>query len=205
MDERAALLKAICENPDDDTPRLVFADWLQENGEEARAEFIRLQVRHAERLRHAAPNTEKFARRARELWLEHGVQWRADLPAANWLKWHDAFFRGFVERVTVASDTELVRHAEVVFGQPIRQLVITNFEGANGFAELAGLARLRVLTLVNRRVTVKAVAELLRCNSFSETMMLLCFFGPNESEKELRKAFGARLHLLDVDSVSVPR
>ncbi|MCI0700590.1 MAG: TIGR02996 domain-containing protein [Planctomycetia bacterium] len=44
MNEREALLKAICENPDDDTPRLVFADWLQENGDEARAEFIRAQI-----------------------------------------------------------------------------------------------------------------------------------------------------------------
>jgi len=40
MTERDALLRAVCENPDDDTPRLVFTDWLQENGEEERAEFI---------------------------------------------------------------------------------------------------------------------------------------------------------------------
>ena len=33
MTEREALLRAVCENPDDDTPRLVFADWLDENGE----------------------------------------------------------------------------------------------------------------------------------------------------------------------------
>jgi uncharacterized protein (TIGR02996 family) len=43
MDERAALVAAIAANPDDDTPRLAFADWLQEHGEESRAEFIRLQ------------------------------------------------------------------------------------------------------------------------------------------------------------------
>jgi uncharacterized protein (TIGR02996 family) len=40
MTERDALLRAECANPDDDTPRLVFAEWLQENGEEARAEFM---------------------------------------------------------------------------------------------------------------------------------------------------------------------
>jgi uncharacterized protein (TIGR02996 family) len=44
MNEREAFLLAICENPDDDTPRLVFADWLQEHGDEARAEFIRVQI-----------------------------------------------------------------------------------------------------------------------------------------------------------------
>src|SRR5215212_7800179 len=36
-------LAAINANLDDDTPRLVFADWLQENGDEPRAEFIRIQ------------------------------------------------------------------------------------------------------------------------------------------------------------------
>ena len=29
-------------NPADDTVRLAFADWMQENGEEDRAEFVRL-------------------------------------------------------------------------------------------------------------------------------------------------------------------
>jgi uncharacterized protein (TIGR02996 family) len=31
-DSEAAFLHAICEHPDDDTPRLVFADWLTEQG-----------------------------------------------------------------------------------------------------------------------------------------------------------------------------
>lgn len=47
MDEEAALLRAICEHPDEDTPRLVFADWLQEQGgplENAWAGAIRAQV-----------------------------------------------------------------------------------------------------------------------------------------------------------------
>ena len=42
--ERAAFMRAIRERPADNTPRLVFADWLQENGDEPRAEFIRAQV-----------------------------------------------------------------------------------------------------------------------------------------------------------------
>lgn len=43
MTEREAFIAAVAENPDDDTGRLAFADWLQENGEDARAEFVRLQ------------------------------------------------------------------------------------------------------------------------------------------------------------------
>jgi uncharacterized protein (TIGR02996 family) len=38
-----AFLEAIKESPDDDTPRLILADWLRENGDEARGEFIALQ------------------------------------------------------------------------------------------------------------------------------------------------------------------
>jgi uncharacterized protein (TIGR02996 family) len=47
MDEEAAFLRAICNNPDDDTPRLVFADWLAERGgavNSAWANGIRAQV-----------------------------------------------------------------------------------------------------------------------------------------------------------------
>ncbi len=39
----AGFLSAICADPADDTPRLVLADWLDDNGEAERAEFIRLQ------------------------------------------------------------------------------------------------------------------------------------------------------------------
>jgi uncharacterized protein (TIGR02996 family) len=46
MNPEAAFLRAIAENPDEDLPRLLYADWLEEQGsaeEQARAEFIRLQ------------------------------------------------------------------------------------------------------------------------------------------------------------------
>jgi uncharacterized protein (TIGR02996 family) len=42
--EKIAFLAAICAQPDDDTARLVYADWLEEfGGEPERAEFIRVQ------------------------------------------------------------------------------------------------------------------------------------------------------------------
>jgi uncharacterized protein (TIGR02996 family) len=47
MDDEAAFLRAICEHPDEDTPRLVFADWLTEQGgavNVAWANGIRAQV-----------------------------------------------------------------------------------------------------------------------------------------------------------------
>jgi uncharacterized protein (TIGR02996 family) len=43
LSQHEAFLRAIFDAPDDDTPRLVYADFLQENGEEDRAELIRVQ------------------------------------------------------------------------------------------------------------------------------------------------------------------
>lgn len=44
--ERTALLRTIIDEPGNDTPRLVYADFLEENaGESERAEFIRNQIR----------------------------------------------------------------------------------------------------------------------------------------------------------------
>ena len=43
MTTREGLMAAILAAPDDDLPRLVFADWLEENGEADHAEFIRVQ------------------------------------------------------------------------------------------------------------------------------------------------------------------
>jgi uncharacterized protein (TIGR02996 family) len=48
MSDEAALLSAIIHHPDEDTPRLAYADWLDENDDPDRAEFIRVQIRLAD-------------------------------------------------------------------------------------------------------------------------------------------------------------
>jgi uncharacterized protein (TIGR02996 family) len=47
MSSPAPFLAAIASNPDDDLPRLVYADWLDEHDQPDRAEFIRLQCHSA--------------------------------------------------------------------------------------------------------------------------------------------------------------
>src|SRR5262249_40896996 len=47
MTHDTAFLAAIRENPEDDAVRLVYANWLEERGDAARAEFIRLQCESA--------------------------------------------------------------------------------------------------------------------------------------------------------------
>lgn len=200
MNERDALVRAICDNPDDDTPRLVFADWLQEHGEEARAEFVRVQVRFAELLRHGVPDADGLGARARELWQKHKGAWLAEMPSIKGLKWHDAFFRGFVEYATIASDAELVQHADAVFGQPIRQLVVKKFKGVPGFSAIPGLSRLKVLTLVSASTGANEVDELLRWDGLSESAVLCCHFNfaraGSKDERRLQAKFGSRYRVL---------
>lgn len=43
MSEHPGFWQEIIANPDDDTPRLIYADWLEEQGEIQRADFIRTQ------------------------------------------------------------------------------------------------------------------------------------------------------------------
>ena len=47
MDIQAAFLSDIAANVEDDAPRLVYADWLDENGDPDRAQFIRVQCQLA--------------------------------------------------------------------------------------------------------------------------------------------------------------
>lgn len=64
--DRDALLAAVRASPDDDTPRLVLADWLDDHGEPDFAAFIRLEI---ERDRHDfnSPIWHELNRRARPL------------------------------------------------------------------------------------------------------------------------------------------
>jgi uncharacterized protein (TIGR02996 family) len=95
MDHAGVFLEAIREAPDDDAPRLIYADWLDEHGEHDRAAFIRAQVRLAA-LDPADPARLDLDEEARDLLAVHEGEWTADLPPEvdTW-----QFRRGFVEKV----------------------------------------------------------------------------------------------------------
>jgi uncharacterized protein (TIGR02996 family) len=70
-----ALLAAIILHPHEDTPRLVYADWLQEHGDEERAEFIRAEceiARHCEMHRPRIA-TAADTKRQQELFIRENV------------------------------------------------------------------------------------------------------------------------------------
>jgi uncharacterized protein (TIGR02996 family) len=88
-------LAAINAHLDDDTPRLVFADWLQENGDEPRAEFVRLQCAAARGDTSAAKRADALLKGHRTRWLRGLPKWCIDQPGGC------VFRRGFVAAMTV--------------------------------------------------------------------------------------------------------
>src|SRR5262245_17786546 len=91
---REAFLQAIIDDPDDDTPRLIFADWLDEHGDPERAEFIRLQCE----IEHLLPGDSRrpvLEDRIDDLLAEHEMDWLGPADALGTWEWR----RGFVEEV----------------------------------------------------------------------------------------------------------
>jgi uncharacterized protein (TIGR02996 family) len=103
MSDEKALLAAILANPDEDTPRLVYADWLQEHGDAsglARAEFIRLQIEAAQ-LPEDDRRRAALTKRYRELARHHQTTWKREFNENHGGK-HlvGEFQRGFITRLT---------------------------------------------------------------------------------------------------------
>jgi uncharacterized protein (TIGR02996 family) len=92
MSDEEGLLAAIWEHPHDDTPRLVYADWLDEHDQHERARFIRLQCEIA-RLAPDDPRLSELRRREGGLWTAHRKVYREGLPER--LR-QFPFHRGFV-------------------------------------------------------------------------------------------------------------
>src|SRR5947208_75618 len=94
--EVMAFLAAAKKRPDDDSPRLVLADWLEEHGDvddAGRAELVRAQCELA-RLSPGQPRAAELRQRERELLARHKRAWIGQL-ADRKLGWH--FVRGLAE------------------------------------------------------------------------------------------------------------
>jgi uncharacterized protein (TIGR02996 family) len=165
MTHDEAFLQAIRDEPGSDAPRLIYADWLEEHGDEARAEFIRAQC---ERVR---PDTEPgrasaLEARAAELLNEHWGAWVGPLRSLvgkggdrlgeAWMygNYHPAgltkFRRGFVEDITLRAGAFLAHAAALFRRAPVRRLRL--WGAGPRAAELAAspyLAEVAVLEFVD--------------------------------------------------------
>src|SRR5262249_3928589 len=96
MTRDEAFLQAILEDPEDDTPRLVYADWLEENGQPERGEFIRIQI-ELEPMAEDDPRRPDLQKRGQGLLNAHGRAWLEEVTA--WGRKYALFRRGFVHEV----------------------------------------------------------------------------------------------------------
>lgn len=121
-----ALRRVICEQPAEDTPRLVYADWLEENGQSARAEFIRLQC-EAWGAVPAYPTLAAARTRASELLKAHRDQWFDELPTILGVEWGDLFVRGFIDTArTLRFHNVRLTIAAAFAATPLRYLTVTS-------------------------------------------------------------------------------
>ena len=192
MSEADALLQAIFDTPADDSPRLVYADWLDEHGERHHAELIRLQCEW-ERLSPADP-------RRRANWAGQNRVWRTCAEGWAWELWGlDSvdlvhFRRGFLETTLWVTLDWLVKRSAFWWPRlPVRSVCIADqeadavelelfanspaldrveelgipwLEGDAGVVTLTGspyLSRLRVLRLEYLELGNRAARALARC------------------------------------------
>jgi uncharacterized protein (TIGR02996 family) len=114
-----AFLQAILESPDDDTPRLVYADYLEEHGDPDRAEFIHVQVALAA-LPPDDPRRKQLGDRERRLLEGHQQEWLGPLrpSLSGW-----AFRRGLLDAITVPAATYLL-HATIPHPATVRRTLL---------------------------------------------------------------------------------
>ena len=143
-------IRAILEAPDDDSPRLMLADWLDENGQGDRAAFIKLQIQAANMKPWCPANPEKIGNDCPCTW--HTLKRRErDALKACWtsdfrglfspvevygievstcrMKWKgiDAIpTRGFISAITCTMSDFLSHGPAIVASQPIERVDISD-------------------------------------------------------------------------------
>lgn len=143
MSTEEMLLRAICAEPQDDTPRLALADYYLETGRWERAEFIQRSVAH-----HYRPFSDPLYW-DEQFWMSqwvdrHGLDW---VPEVSGIKWHLAclgvwgeheglwvqgkYSRGFVSEIHCSMLAWHRLWSDLTASLPIGSVVLWRGEGRN--------------------------------------------------------------------------
>ncbi len=129
MNDQAAFLSAVIAQPDDDNVRLVFADWLQDHGQEERAEFIRAMIREPhftvvyDEAAGLVPDTPD-RRVACHLLRRNGHKWLGPYyEAASGRQW--LWRRGFVDVVVCAAADWIAEGDAIRASHPVTRVRLT--------------------------------------------------------------------------------
>ncbi len=146
-----AFLQEILERPEDDLPRLIFADWLEDHGDPDRAAFIRLQI---DRYRGRCTEPDRARRHAAELLSRNWADWIGPLaPVLSGSARHqkrlilghgqqavdhalEQFPRGFVQSLNLDSGV-FVKYAEEIY----RHAALTRLQLHESASQAARLAK----------------------------------------------------------------
>jgi uncharacterized protein (TIGR02996 family) len=132
------LLAGVLEEPGEDAPRLVYADWLEENGEPYRAMFIRAQIEWAgvadfpgvTREQRDSEHARELKRRAFDLWLHHAERsWYGSaylLGYWNGSEAYDWFHRGFIDQPVCPLRLWKEYGPTIVRESPVARVVLTD-------------------------------------------------------------------------------
>jgi uncharacterized protein (TIGR02996 family) len=122
MSDRHALIEAIRDNPDEDTPRLVLADWYEENGDTARGEFIRVQCELA-RLDPTSDRYPELHIRQLQMQAEHEREWLGEW-ADRLVRWE--FRRGMLDEVTICPEPYCKSGERLFRDHPVWRVAFVN-------------------------------------------------------------------------------
>src|SRR4051794_28757608 len=144
--EDKGLLADILENPDDDAPRLIYADWLDEHARDesdrARAEFIRLQIEDAQRMSEDAPRAVERDLRLDELLRRFGHAWDRELRS---LVTPPRYRRGFIESFEAPPD--FPENAERIWQlAPIRSVALSGYGSPEAFDHILACPQMARVT-----------------------------------------------------------
>lgn len=144
-----AFLKEITANIDDDATRVVFSDWLEEQGQHERAEFIRVQVERA-RLPAWDPAQVGLRIREQELLKKHGETWLKEMPEIPGVRW-EGFRRGIVAVVSFVNFEAMRASAHACRAiAPIEAVRVSWPRRRDSTENAPQIAELRELTLTGR-------------------------------------------------------
>ena len=171
MSDHAAFLRAICADPEDDTPRLVYADFLEESGEPAnvaRAGFIRFQIERTK-----DPEYNAFGLWPRlGTWEEgvldrYGEAWASSLPTPLPGNSKVRFYwrRGFITAIMTREFPRLKAARGLWQVAPVEGIGVVNVNDdlARELAEWPALVNVRDLDLVTGLIGPAGARALADC------------------------------------------
>ncbi|HEX3148978.1 MAG TPA: TIGR02996 domain-containing protein [Gemmataceae bacterium] len=225
MTDADALLQSILAAPDDDAPRLIYADWLDEHGDADRAAFIRAQIE----LACTRPNHSKhdsLVQIERTLLGKHAEAWSAWVPV--WVR-ERKYHRGFLDWVRCDADAfiagaDVLRRHTPLAGARLdgnrhiaRPLFISRcLEGLRsltlsidnmprgdwtGLADCPYLYRLRELILNSKGPADELVSALMSPETLPALRRLRltwCRLGDEQSSRLVQHKWSTRLRALDL-------